>query len=416
MKKNTTKIFMDGDRYPVSIGSQAMMICTMQILKKYIPDATINTLSFYPEFDHKVYDRYNFNLNISKYSKSFLNSIFEIVEESKKSDIVVGVYGDAFVGKDFLTNIKFLFKLLIVTCSNKPVILFPLSVGWDSKNNAMRPFESKLVKLLTRIAFNRTNSISVRDEISEAFLYEVGVNKSLVHLTPDTAFVLDSCSNKRIEEIFFIEGINNKKPLIGINISQLLNHKSQEINLMPSYTDSMSDIIDFIVSNMEVTVMLIPHEINSSKSELVGDVVNLGGDDITAIKTVFSKVRNKVNVVPIINEYNPIDIKGIIGMCDLFIGARTHSTIAATTMCVPTIAIGYSHKAPGIMRMMGLEKYVCDFKNMTLDELKLKIKDMWINKEKIKNMLLQKMEVLKGAAWNNGEIVRGFLNSGEKIL
>lgn len=393
------KIFVDGDRFPVSIGSQAMMICTMRILKEYIPIAKINILSFYPEFDHKLYGNYKFDLNIVKYNKSFFRSIFDILNESKKADIIVGVYGDAFVGKNFFTNIKFLFKLLIVTSTGKPVILFPLSVG---------PFNSILIKLFVRMIFNRMRSISVRDEISTSFLHEAGVKKPPIYLTADTAFILEPVHNKRMEQILSKEGIN-EKPLVGLNVSQLLNYKSNEKNLVPSYIDLMTNIADYIVSNIDATVILIPHEISFAGVELVGDVKNLGGDDITAIKDVFAKVKNKQRVIPIITKYNSEELKGIIGMCDVFIGARTHSTIASTTMYVPTIAIGYSHKAYGIMRMVGLEKYVCNFENMNLEELKSNIDDIWIHKEEIRSALTSKIGILKESAWSNGKLVKEIL-------
>ena len=45
----------------------------------------------------------------------------------------------------------------------------------------------------------------------------------------------------------------------------------------------------------------------------------------------------------------PQELKGLIGRCGVFIGARTHATIAATSMRVPSLSLAYSIKAPGIM-------------------------------------------------------------------
>lgn len=42
--------------------------------------------------------------------------------------------------------------------------------------------------------------------------------------------------------------------------------------------------------------------------------------------------------------------KSIISRCDMFIGARTHATIAAYSTCVPTLVIGYSVKSKGIAK------------------------------------------------------------------
>ena len=43
-----------------------------------------------------------------------------------------------------------------------------------------------------------------------------------------------------------------------------------------------------------------------------------------------------------------MELKGYIAACDLFIGARTHATIAAYSSHVPTLVVGYSVKARGI--------------------------------------------------------------------
>jgi polysaccharide pyruvyl transferase WcaK-like protein len=50
-------------------------------------------------------------------------------------------------------------------------------------------------------------------------------------------------------------------------------------------------------------------------------------------------------------------LKAFISQCRLFIGARTHATIAAYSSNVPALALGYSVKARGIARdIFGDEK------------------------------------------------------------
>src|SRR3546814_6132631 len=44
------------------------------------------------------------------------------------------------------------------------------------------------------------------------------------------------------------------------------------------------------------------------------------------------------------------DYKGIIGLCEALVGARTHATIASMSQGLPTVSVAYSRKAWGIMR------------------------------------------------------------------
>lgn len=64
------------------------------------------------------------------------------------------------------------------------------------------------------------------------------------------------------------------------------------------------------------------------------------------------------------------ELKGFISRCRLFVGARTHATIAAYSTCVPTLVAGYSVKARGIAKdLFGSEE------NYVLPVQSLKNKD-----------------------------------------
>ena len=88
-----------------------------------------------------------------------------------------------------------------------------------------------------------------------------------------------------------------------------------------------------------------------------------------------------------------------------------HANIAATSMCVPTLAIAYSHKSYGIMRILGMEKYVLDFRTMTFGEMTFGIDDLWRDREKIKVELRSNVEIIKHRALQNGKLVKNLIDS-----
>ena len=73
------------------------------------------------------------------------------------------------------------------------------------------------------------------------------------------------------------------------------------------------------------------------------------------------------------------------------LGRLCMANILAISMNVPTIGLSYSHKYLGIIELVGQEKYVCDFRTVTFDELVSKINNAWYNREKIKNELATKV-------------------------
>lgn len=87
-----------------------------------------------------------------------------------------------------------------------------------------------------------------------------------------------------------------------------------------------------------------------------------------------------------------------------------HANIAAISSCVPTIAVAWSHKYYGIMRTVGQEKYVCNFKTMDFEELRAKVDDLWDSREKVREELKANVEEQKKLAWYSAELVRDLLN------
>ena len=399
-----TKIFIsNGARAFMSVGVHAMTICSIDTLNKSIPDAEFTIISVYPEIDHKIYDNHDFNLRIVDCGKSKLKTIFTLIKEYIKTDVIIGVYGDGFSDdRGIATCVEFSFNILASAFIGKTTMIYPSSLG---------PFKKRLSVPLIRFALNKAKSITVRENISKTYLEEIGVNKSLIHVTADIAFILQSAPCERIDGIFLKEGINKDDILIGINVNQLVNNKSKNLDTKCNYTELMAQTADYLVTNLDVNVVLVPHEIFPKEiEETTFETKDIGGDDRQAIKETFEKVKNTDKIIAITNEYSASELKGIIGQCDMFIGARMHSNIAAISLCIPTIGISYSHKAPGIFKMVGLENYVCDFRKSDFDEMKLKIDDMWSNREKIKESMIPKVKELNESVWLNGKLVKDILD------
>ena len=71
-----------------------------------------------------------------------------------------------------------------------------------------------------------------------------------------------------------------------------------------------------------------------------------------------------------IRDHKAEELKGYISRCRFFIGARTHSTIAAYSSCVPTLVVGYSIKANGLAKdIFGtIDNFVCPVQTLDNEE------------------------------------------------
>jgi polysaccharide pyruvyl transferase WcaK-like protein len=80
---------------------------------------------------------------------------------------------------------------------------------------------------------------------------------------------------------------------------------------------------------------------------LVPHVIWKGGDDRKPLQHLYDAFSHTGRVC-MVTDRSCTELKYLISNCRFFLGARTHSTIAAYSTGVPTLVCGYSVKARGI--------------------------------------------------------------------
>jgi polysaccharide pyruvyl transferase WcaK-like protein len=139
-------------------------------------------------------------------------------------------------------------------------------------------------------------------------------------------------------------------------------------------------LIRSILDKTDCAVALIPH------------VVWDGNDDRIALQELYSEFENTKRVV-MIDDCNCMQLKGYISRCRLFVGARTHATIAAYSSNVPTLVLCYSIKSRGIAKdLFGTdEKYVIPVQALEKEgDLEKAFWWLWKNE----NMIRQRLETV----------------------
>ena len=176
--------------------------------------------------------------------------------------------------------------------------------------------------------------ITSRESITTEALAAAGITENVKQF-PDPAFALQPEKVKLPYD--FLEGNT-----IGINISpMILRHESKEGITIESYRK----LIDHILETSDCHIALIPH------------VMWKHNDDRVTIKELYGVYQGNDRVVQF-QDMSCQKIKYVISKCRAFIGARTHSTIAAYSSGVPTLVVGYSVKARGIARdLFGTEEH-----------------------------------------------------------
>lgn len=420
-----TKILFIGTPLSGNLGGPSLLISSCKVLRTFIPDAEFKLLSSQPEQNleqARIYGVAIIEGTLRQFGEAFLRCLLwaglkrfrinvpsllndKILKEYRKADVIIDILGISFT--DFFPSmigyIQQSMWLLIGILLKKPVIKFTQDMG---------PFENRVNvnKYLAKLCLNRLSFILVRGTITKKHLEKLGITRP-IFVQPDTAFVLDPAPAEKVNEIMIQEKLD-KKPLIGIvasrQVDQRISRASDgDIKSQNKYTVILAQIADYLVGKLDARIVLIPNDIAQQKG---------GYDDIYVAKKAYEIIKNKSEIRLITIEYQAQELKGIIGECDLLITSRYHSTVAALSMCVPCLVIGWGFKYDQIMEIMGQKEFVCNFESMTLAEVQAKVDKLWHDRESVQAELTSRMPSIEKSVLSGGELVKDLLQSKTILL
>jgi hypothetical protein len=167
--------------------------------------------------------------------------------------------------------------------------------------------------------------IIARESITYGALVEAGINKDKLEIRKDPAFEL----LKDLKQV--PEKIQNGGP-VGINLSPMVLERAKYPDKV---RDSYRKFIRFILDTTDKDILLVPHVIWGHT------------DDRKPLGELYEEFKD-TGRIQMVEDNSAEVLKGYISCCSFFVGARTHSTIAAYSTGVPTLVIGYSVKSRGI--------------------------------------------------------------------
>jgi polysaccharide pyruvyl transferase WcaK-like protein len=281
-------------------------------------------------------------------------------------------------------------RLLMGKLLGKPVVKFTQDMG---------PFRKRATRCPARFFLSRVDLIIARSTATQDYLKGIGVTAQ-VHLRPDSAFVLDPSPADRIDSILLREKLD-KRPLVGMTVTTQIDRRlsSKDREADNRYTALLAQMADYLIDTLDALVVFIPNETEG------------GYDDVYVAKNVCKNVKNKGAVRLVTTEYGPEELKGLIGKCDLLIGSRYHSIVAALSMCVPCLVIGWGHKYNELMGIVGQTEFVCDFQAVSFEEARAKVDRLWRMREEIRGELASRVPSIKERVLSSGKLVRDLLRT-----
>lgn len=220
-----------------------------------------------------------------------------------------------------------------------------------------------------RETLSRFSLIYTRESMTYDYFMSLGLQN--VCLFPDPAFVLEA---QQCPLPDFLQ----KGDVVGLNVS---NYVMGGMTLDGQFAKEVLDLISYILTKTNQQLMLIPH--------VTWKVGGENQDDREMAKLISEHYagHERLHILDI-DQLNYCQIRHAISKCSMFVGARTHAVISAYSMCVPTIALGYSIKSRGIAKDLGLdERLVVNSKDFAEGDLLRSFLYLAENKEAIREHL-----------------------------
>lgn len=386
-------------------GTCAIAISTINTIRKYFPNDKIDIELFYPDKQRDIYpiDK-ELNVNIVKppiqnpiyglsifiyimilpyIRKVFKNWNYFVPKHYANADIVIDISAEAFIkyyDDDFIQYTKryllHLYPLLVGIFLGKRIVLL---------SQTMAPFG--YFKPLMKYIIRRCAYMSVRDDISIKNLEKEGIDISNIHISADPAFLLDASSKDKIDQILIDEHLdlikirNEGSIVLGVCLAKTTGRVLDEKELR-HLIEIVSRTLDSLIVDKKLFVIFVPHSSGKIRTD---------SDDVLVGERLKEILINKQRFFLIKGDYSPQDIKGIIRECDIMLSLRMHPIIAALSLGIPSILIAFNDKAYGLMKRFDLENYVCDIRNLSEDELYIKLTTLVENRHNIHEKINAKL-------------------------
>jgi colanic acid/amylovoran biosynthesis protein len=259
----------------------------------------------------------------------------------------------------------------------------PVSVGPFQKF-----FEAKYATWLLK----KLDLVLLREDVSrEYFKDKKGNLPDNIKRAPDSGFAF---SPKGYYDIRSVTGAKKDDLVLAISVRRWMTKSKQDI-----YEQVHADLLDYIAEKYpNIKPVFIPQCTFAYADD----------DDREVGKRVLKKSKTK-NAILITEALDYKQVKLSYENADLIVGTRFHAMVFGLSYNVPGIAIEYEHKTRGIMRDLGLEKWVINIDIIESKKLIAMFNDLIEERRRYEKHLSKDMKYYAESANNVANIYSKYL-------
>lgn len=369
MKKSKTivKIMISGYYGFNNFGDEAILKSMVRAFKEKIPQIKILVLSQNPVHTSQTYQ-------VKAINRLHLISILNCLRDTNLFISGGGGLLQDSTGKGW-SILYYLGLILGAKIIRVPVMIYAQGIG---------PINQQINKKLMRWILNKVDLITVRDNFSKELLENLGVVKPSIYVNSDPSFLLNKKNiNCILENYPHIQELMNSdnRPIIGVSVREYKGNRS-DLKIM------FAQLADYLIEKYKVKIVFLPFKFD---------------DDVQVSEEILSLMKNQADILKI--KLEPEELISILSQFSLMIGVRLHSIIFSSMANLPFIAFKYDPKVKNFVAELGLSELLLELDNVSLEKIQEKIEYIRENKDRIKEILSEKVKDLKEKALINNNLV-----------
>ena len=374
MKKPKTmvKIMISGYYGFNNTGDEAILTSMVRAFKEKIPQIKIVVLSHSPLQTSQAYQ-------IKTINRLHLIDIMRCLRDTNLFISGGGGLLQDSTGKGW-SILYYLGLILVAKIVKVPVMIYAQGIG---------PVNKQINKKLIKWILNKVDLITVRDNSSKELLENLGVVKPSIYVNSDPVFLLKKKNiNHIIDNYPYIQKLINPddRPLIGVSVREYKSNGSDSKRIF-------ARAADYLIKNYQAKIIFLPFKFD---------------EDVHISEEILSLMKNKAEVLKI--KLEPEELLSVLSRLSLVIGVRLHSIIFSSMANIPFIAFNYDPKVRYFVEDLGLSELLLEIdEDISLKNFQKKIEYVRENNDKIKDILLEKVNNLEEKAFANNELVFKFL-------